>query len=72
MGEVLNTFGKNQMMLSIFIDLKKAFDAVPHYKLLRKMECLNVTDVELQWFESYLSGHMQRVSLGSSLSAPAP
>ena len=49
--------------LTIFIDLKKAFDTVDHSILLEKMKIYGVRNTENRWFENYLSDREQFVSL---------
>ena len=44
-----------------FLDLRKAFDSLDHCILLRRLQKLGVTGVELRWFTDYLSDRMQRV-----------
>ena len=61
-AEALSVFEHEGMMvLSVFIDLKKAFDTVSHPIILDKLKALGVTDTELSWFKSYLSGRRQFV-----------
>ena len=43
----------------IFIDLKKAFDAVDHRILLNKMRNYGIDGLEHQWFSSYLDNRKQ-------------
>ena len=47
----------------IFIDLKKAFDTVNHKILLSKMEHYGIRGISLDWFQSYLAGRKQFVSI---------
>ena len=41
-----------------FLDLQKAFDSLNHNILLQRS---GVVNAEILWFQSYLSGHLQRV-----------
>ena len=56
--------------VGVFLDLRKAFDTVNHPILFTKLEHLGVRGVALKWFESYLSGRTQCVSLDGILSNP--
>ena len=49
--------------LTIFIDLKKAFDTVDHEILLKKLSHYGVRDKENLWFQNYLSEREQFVSV---------
>ena len=69
-AEVLTSFSDNRMVLSVFIDLRKAFDSVSHSTLFRKLEQIGIRDLELNWYKSYISGRKQRVSIGRYLSDP--
>ena len=69
-SEVLTCFNRSHMVLALFIDLKKAFDTVPHSLLLKKLECYGFANVELDWFKSYLTKRQQSVVLGRTCSDP--
>ena len=56
--------------ISIFIDLKEAFDTVPFSKLLVKLEHYGVRGKELSWFTSYLTERVQAVDVDGRLSKP--
>ena len=58
-GNMLKAFEGNMMVLSVFIDLKKAFDTVSHFLILCKLESIGITGDTLNWFCSYLSNHKQ-------------
>ena len=49
--------------IGIFIDLQKAFDTVNHTILLRKLSHYGVRGICNSWFESYLTGRKQFVSI---------
>ena len=52
-GETLKNFSENNYCLTVFIDIRKAFDTVQHSIILSKLEKLGVRDAELNWFTSY-------------------
>ena len=52
----------------IYLDFSKAFDRVPHEKLLFKLECLGIKGSLLAWFRSYLSGRRHRVMIDDEAS----
>ena len=43
----------------IYLDYKKAFESVPHCRLMRKLKAYGIDGTLLLWFENYLSGRMQ-------------
>ena len=54
----------------MFIDLRKAFDSVPHKELLSKLRTFGFGENSINWFTSYLSDRCQAVSLDNELSSP--
>jgi len=52
----------------IYLDYKKAFDSVPHQRLLKKAEACGINSNLLKWIESFLSGRKQCVRVESALS----
>jgi hypothetical protein len=67
-GQALN---ENKYCVGIFLDLKKAFDVVPHNILLKKLEKLGITGTALAWFKSYHSNRTQKVDINGHLSDTA-
>ena len=44
----------------IYLDFKKAFDSIPHERLLLKMKGYGITGKTLRWIRSFLTGREQR------------
>lgn len=56
----------------IYLDFSRAFDRVPHKRLLLKLESLGIRGSLLQWIKSFLSDRSFRVRVGDSLSTTRP
>ncbi|CAI2737970.1 unnamed protein product, partial [Dicrocoelium dendriticum] len=56
----------------IFIDFSKAFDKVPHVRLLHKLQGIGITGNLLSWIADFLRGRTMRVQVNQTLSAPVP
>ena len=54
--------------IAIFMNLSKAFDTIDHEILITKMEH-GITNLESQWFKSYLSDRKQYVEFNNTQSA---
>ena len=67
-GEILNSFEKNMMVLSVFIDLRKAFDSISHDLIIKKLEELGIRGTERAWFEDYLRNRKQFVMIDDTRS----
>ena len=52
----------------VFLDFSKAFDKVPHKRLLAKMESLGIRGNLLRWTESWLKDRKQRTVLNGTCS----
>jgi ribonuclease P/MRP protein subunit RPP40 len=55
----------------ILIDFSKAFDVVPHSKLINKLASLGVCDPTLRWITAFLCGRAQSVVLNGVCSCPS-
>ena len=49
----------------IYFDFSKAFDTVPHLRLLHKLEVYGIQDKLLMWFKIFLVGRQQCVVLNN-------
>jgi hypothetical protein len=65
---VTEQLNNKNYVVGVFLDLKKAFDVVPHDILLKKLSKMGINFVTLKWFENYLSGRSQRVEIDGFLS----
>ena len=52
----------------IYLDFAKAFDRVPHKRLVLKLASIGITGSLLKWCESFLSNRQQRVVMGENIS----
>ena len=69
---IFEAMDSRQVALLCWLDMSKCFDVIPHDRLLTKLTQYNV---DVRWFESYLSDHYQQVVIsapggGRSLSQP--
>jgi Reverse transcriptase (RNA-dependent DNA polymerase) len=53
---------------AVYTDFQKAFDSVPHPKLISKLETYNITGYLLYWIAAFLSNTTQRVKIGNTSS----
>ena len=56
---------------AIYMDFKKAFDTVPHQRLLRKLQATGIQGRTLKWIEAFLENRTQRVVVNGTKSSPA-
>jgi len=69
-GDVLDGFNGNKCTIAVFLDLAKAFDTIPHDKLLKKLESIGIRGMVLRLFQNYLRNRTQYVKINGVLSAP--
>ena len=53
---------------AVYLDFSKAFDTVPHERLLHKLSVYGIQDPLLSWIRSFVSGRKQRVVVGGEAS----
>ena len=52
----------------LYLDFRKAFDTVPHQRLLKKLNAYGISGHILNWIEHFLKERKQRVSISGHLS----
>ena len=63
---------KKQEIDVIYFDFEKAFDRVPHKRLVIKLKGYGVQGNLLRWIENFLSNRVQKVLVNGEESNPAP
>ena len=56
----------------ILLDFTKAFDSVPHERLLVKLDFSGIRGQMHRWIKAFLSNRTQNVSVNGILSSPRP
>lgn len=57
---------------SVYLDFQKAFDRVPHRRLLEKLSAYGIVGKHLAWLSDFVLGRVQQVKVNGSLSRPRP
>ena len=69
-NDLLCAVDKQQAVILVLLDLSAAFDTVDHDILLQRLqEEIGVCVVPLQWFESYLTGRKQAITINKTSSS---
>ena len=63
-----NLLDQGHSVDAFYLDFSKAFDRVPHQRLLSKLKAHGITGPILTWIKSWLSGRKQKVVLNGSSS----
>ena len=66
--DILNYYDESKAVDIIYLDFQKAFDKVPHKRLLIKLKSLGIQGEVLQWVENWLSNRKQRVVINGKAS----
>ena len=56
----------NNTPFTLFLDFSKAFDTIDHTILLNKLIYYRINNIELKWFNSYLSNRTQYVTINNT------
>ena len=68
MEEITNYLDSGFPVDVIYLDFQKAFDKVPHKRLILKLQAHRFGGNVLQWIENWLYGRQQRVVLNGQYS----
>ena len=67
--DIINDFLAQGESVDIFyLDFQKAFDTVPHYRLLEKLKSFGINNKTLDTISNFLSGRTFRVMVGNAFS----
>ena len=66
MENITNAIDNSKCSISVFIDLKKAFDTIDHSILLDKLNYYGIRGLANKWIRSYLSNRYQYVVINNS------
>jgi hypothetical protein len=66
--DIADSLDEGERLDAIIIDFSKAFDLVPHDRLLTKIMASGVDSMVVAWVRKFLLGRTQRVRVGGQLS----
>jgi len=62
--------GKHKQIAAVFLDVRKAFDSIPHHMLIKSLSSIGIQGSLLLWLQNYLTSRSQRVVLDGFSSDP--
>lgn len=65
LDDLTNAFDKSYQSDVIYLDIKKAFDTVPHRRLLLKLQAYGIEGEVLSWIKDFLKNRRQKVVVNS-------
>ena len=68
MNYIYRSVNTGKTVDTLYLDFKKAFDSVPHRRLISKLGALGIQGSALNWFENYLYGRTQAVRIRETIS----
>ena len=68
MEAITDAVDKGLQVDAVYFDFRKAFDKVPHRRLLAKLEAVGIKGLLLNWLKSWLTGRKQRVCVDQEFS----
>jgi hypothetical protein len=70
-NDLLRAVDHHQKAILVLLDFSAAFDTIDHQTVLKRiLKRYGIDGTALNWFESYLTGRVQSVDIGSILSDP--
>jgi len=69
---VYNSISSGHQVETVYLDIHKGFDRVPHHQLLMKLWKIGVADKLWRWFRCYLSNPFQCVKINNTNSDLLP
>ena len=70
--DIAKSLAAGEQVDAILLDFSKAFDKVPHQRLISKLRYYGIQGSTLNWIAAYLAGRTQQVAVEGVLSSPAP
>ncbi|KAF2364393.1 Endonuclease/exonuclease/phosphatase [Trinorchestia longiramus] len=70
-GEVNRIYDRTKAVDLVYLDFQKAFDKVPHERLMAKVEVHGIRGNYSRWIRNWLTGRTQRVVIHDETSDPA-
>ena len=70
-GDLAKSFDNKHQVDVVLLDFSKAFDRVPHTRLLNKIHHYGIRGKEHNWINTFLTHRKQRVTLDGKLSSTA-
>ncbi|KAF2365624.1 Reverse transcriptase domain [Trinorchestia longiramus] len=67
-GEVNRIYNRTKAVDFVYLDFQKAFDKVPHEKLITKVEAHGIRGNYSRWVRNWLTGRTQRVMIHDEIS----
>ena len=72
LDDLTSAYDESKQTDVIYIDIKKAFDSIPHRRLLLKLQAYGFGDEILCWIEDFLKGRKQKVNVNGEFSEWQP